>query len=208
MWLLVANMAGYPIGTPTIIGGKASGDFATVDSVVILLSCIRTLAKELSDWVRAPPTTTEAVWDRSKDVVVTMLPLEFMREGTSAGVPVFLALMKLFYGCRLKAGVAAIGVVSLCGYVLSVGSVVEKIKAALDFGAKLVLVPLSDMNDVAQGLTAARLLEVSFVDNVEEVLSCAIASQEGSQSFVQSNQFIVMIGSHCCCDGDVLSHMA
>jgi len=57
----------------------------------------------------------------SRDVRVMFIPFS-----QRASVAVFLALMKLFFGCTLRERVATTGLISLSGYILRIGFPTKK----------------------------------------------------------------------------------
>jgi ATP-dependent Lon protease len=93
------------------------------------------------------------------------------KDGPSAGVAMFLALVSLLKDSPVKADVAMTGEISLRGLVLPIGGVKEKTLAALRAGIKTVMLPRrneKDLDDVPQ--EAREKLEFVFLDRVEEAL--------------------------------------
>jgi len=97
------------------------------------------------------------------------------KDGPSAGVAMFLALVSLLAGKPVRADVAMTGEISLRGLVLPIGGVKEKVLAALRAGIKTVMLPKrneKDLEDVPE--EAREKLEFVLLENVEDALRCAM----------------------------------
>jgi ATP-dependent Lon protease len=93
------------------------------------------------------------------------------KDGPSAGVAMFLALVSLLTDTPVRADVAMTGEISLRGLVLPIGGVKEKTLAALRAGIKTVMLPRrneKDLDDVPQ--EARDRLQFVFLDRVEDAL--------------------------------------
>jgi ATP-dependent Lon protease len=96
------------------------------------------------------------------------------KDGPSAGIAVFSALVGLLSKRTLPADLAMTGEISLSGEVLPVGGIKEKLLAAHRYGVKRVLVPhnnLRDLDDLPESVRKS--LHVVGVRRVEEVLEAA-----------------------------------
>ena len=97
------------------------------------------------------------------------------KDGPSAGVAMFLALVSLLAGEPVRADVAMTGEISLRGLVLPIGGVKEKVLAALRAGIKTVMLPKRNEKDLEDVPEQARSqLEFVFLENVEDALDCAM----------------------------------
>ncbi len=93
------------------------------------------------------------------------------KDGPSAGVALFSALISLLSGKPVRATVAMTGEISLRGLVLPVGGIKEKVLAAYRAGLKTVLLPKRNERDWAEVPADARKkLNVVFIERVEQVL--------------------------------------
>jgi len=102
------------------------------------------------------------------------------KDGPSAGVAMFLALVSLLAGKPVRADVAMTGEISLRGLVLPIGGVKEKVLAALRAGIKTVMLPKrneKDLEDVPE--QARKQLEFVFLENIEDALACAMNLDAG-----------------------------
>jgi ATP-dependent Lon protease len=97
------------------------------------------------------------------------------KDGPSAGVAMFLALVSLHSGLPVRPDVAVTGEISLRGLVLPIGGVKEKTLAALRAGIKTVMLPKRNEKDLEDVPAAARQkLEFVFLEKVEEAVKTAI----------------------------------
>ena len=143
---------------------------------MVALDFIRLRANELCVWLKKPGMQP-ALRDRSSDVVIRLIPLEFLRHGASSGVAILLSLLKFYMGCRIKPNVAVTGVVSLVGWVLPIGKFVVKARAAFKYGAELVVAPAVNESEAKAGLTSEELSKVRFVSHVAELLQYTIEGE-------------------------------
>jgi ATP-dependent Lon protease len=97
------------------------------------------------------------------------------KDGPSAGVAMFIALISLLTGKPVRSDVAMTGEVSLRGLVLPIGGVKEKVLAALRAGIKTVMLPKRNEKDLDDVPAAARArLEFVLLERVEDAVACAI----------------------------------
>lgn len=97
------------------------------------------------------------------------------KDGPSAGITIFSALVSLITGKTVDANVAMTGEVTLSGAVLPVGGIKEKILAAHRAGIRKVLLPKENVPDLQDVPDDVRT-ELTFVpvENIEEVLKEAM----------------------------------
>ena len=97
------------------------------------------------------------------------------KDGPSAGVAMYLALVSLLMNRPVRSDVAMTGEISLRGVVLPIGGVKEKVLAALRAGIKTVMLPRKNEKDVEDVPADARArLEFVFLDRVEDAVKHAI----------------------------------
>lgn len=101
------------------------------------------------------------------------------KDGPSAGVAMFTALVSLFTGKNSRTDVAMTGEISLRGLVLPIGGIKEKSVAALRAGIKTVLLPRRNQKDV-EDIPANVRKELTFIwlDTVDDAISAALAHDE------------------------------
>jgi ATP-dependent Lon protease len=100
------------------------------------------------------------------------------KDGPSAGVAMFVALVSLFVDQPVHKDLAMTGEISLRGLVLPVGGIKEKVLAAMAAGVKRVMLPRrneKDLEDVP--LSARQQLEFIFLDDIEQAVREAIKPQ-------------------------------
>jgi ATP-dependent Lon protease len=97
------------------------------------------------------------------------------KDGPSAGVAMFLALISLLTDKPVRSDVAMTGEISLRGLVMPIGGVKEKVLAALRAGIGTVMLPKRNEKDLEDVPAEAReKLEFVFLERVEDALACAI----------------------------------
>jgi ATP-dependent Lon protease len=98
------------------------------------------------------------------------------KDGPSAGVALFTALVSLLTARRVRASVAMTGELSLRGLVLPVGGIKEKVLAAQAAGVRTVLLPARNEHDLRDVPESARAkLEFVFLETVDDALAAALA---------------------------------
>ncbi len=97
------------------------------------------------------------------------------KDGPSAGVAMFTALVSLLTDRCIRSDTAMTGEVSLRGLVLPVGGIKEKVTAAARAGIGTVLLPRRNEKDVGDIPAAARKdVRIRFVDTVDDAVEEAI----------------------------------
>jgi ATP-dependent Lon protease len=97
------------------------------------------------------------------------------KDGPSAGVAMFLALVSLLAAKPVRSDVAMTGEISLRGLVLPIGGVKEKTLAALRAGIRTVMLPKRNEKDLEDVPAEARQkLEFVFLEKVEDAIRTAI----------------------------------
>ena len=103
------------------------------------------------------------------------------KDGPSAGVSMYTALVSLLTHRTVRADLAMTGEISLRGLVLPIGGVKEKTIAAARAGIRTVLLPARnrrDLDDVPESVRAK--VEFRFVERVDEVIGFALAGGEAA----------------------------
>jgi ATP-dependent Lon protease len=97
------------------------------------------------------------------------------KDGPSAGITLFVALVSLLTGRRISKDVAMTGEISLRGLVLPVGGIKEKVLAAKRAGISCVLLPELNQRDMEEIPAAAReSIRFEFLKTVDEALALAL----------------------------------
>jgi ATP-dependent Lon protease len=103
------------------------------------------------------------------------------KDGPSAGVAMFLALISLLTGLPVRSDVAMTGEISLRGLVLPIGGVKEKTLAALRAGITTVMLPRRNEKDLEDVPAEARAkLEFVFLERVDDAVRAAIGELPGA----------------------------
>jgi ATP-dependent Lon protease len=115
-----------------------------------------------------------AIFERS-DIHIHVPAGAIPKDGPSAGVTMYTALVSLLKGRTVKQDVAMTGEISLRGLVLPVGGIKEKVLAALAAGIQTVILPSrnrKDFEDIPEG--ARSKLRFVWAERVEEVTAEAL----------------------------------
>jgi ATP-dependent Lon protease len=97
------------------------------------------------------------------------------KDGPSAGVTIFTALVSLLTGIRVRGDVAMTGEATLRGLVLPVGGIKEKVLAAHRAGTRRIILPernKKDLIDVPE--QAKKEMEFLFAHSMDDVLAWAL----------------------------------
>src|SRR5450432_410618 len=97
------------------------------------------------------------------------------KDGPSAGVTMFTALVSMLTGIRVRHDVAMTGEITLRGRVLPIGGLKEKVLAAHRAGIKRVIVPEKNKADLDEVPAEVKdSLEFIFASKMEQVLDAAL----------------------------------
>jgi ATP-dependent Lon protease len=114
------------------------------------------------------------LFDRS-DIHIHVPAGAIPKDGPSAGVAMFTALVSLLTGRTVKHDTAMTGEISLRGLVLPVGGIKEKVVAAARAGLKSVILPSRNEKDYEEIPEAARNdLRFVWAERVEQVIDAAL----------------------------------
>lgn len=103
------------------------------------------------------------------------------KDGPSAGVAMFMALVSLMTDRTIRSDTAMTGEISLRGLVLPVGGIKEKVIAAARAGIRRVMLPARnrrDYDDIPEEIR--RDLEFIWLERVEEAITSALEPAAGS----------------------------
>jgi ATP-dependent Lon protease len=109
------------------------------------------------------------------------------KDGPSAGITMFTALVSLLTGIRVRHDVAMTGELSLRGRVLPIGGIKEKVLAAHRAGIKRIILPERNKPDLEEIPREVRdELEFIVVSRLDEVLKAALEREpQPSQEWVE-----------------------
>jgi ATP-dependent Lon protease len=105
------------------------------------------------------------------------------KDGPSAGVAMFMALVSLMTERTIRSDTAMTGEISLRGLVLPVGGIKEKVVAAHSAGIKRVMLPARnrrDFEDIPE--VARREMEFVWLERVEEAVAAALEPKAAEKS--------------------------
>jgi ATP-dependent Lon protease len=117
------------------------------------------------------------------------------KDGPSAGITMFSAVVSLLLGCPVRGDIAMTGEISLRGRVLPVGGIKSKLLAAHRAGIREVLIPernRRDLDDIPAEVRAE--LKVTPVRTVEEVLASALLPPTASRDDSENGHAELAVG--------------
>jgi ATP-dependent Lon protease len=126
---------------------------------------------------------------RDQDVHIHVPAGAIPKDGPSAGVTIFTALVSLFTGRRVRPDTAMTGECTLRGRVLPVGGIKAKVLAAHRAGIKRVVLPTRcgrDLDEVPEEVRAE--IEVFLVDDMSEVIAAALEPEPSAVPTVFSRR--------------------
>jgi ATP-dependent Lon protease len=103
------------------------------------------------------------------------------KDGPSAGVTIFTALVSLFTGRRVRSDTAMTGEATLRGRVLPVGGIKAKVLAAHRAGLKHIILPAKcgrDLDEVPENVRAE--LTIDLVEDMSQVIEAALEKEPAS----------------------------
>jgi ATP-dependent Lon protease len=137
-----------------------------------------TLVKARAETLGVAPDLLE-----SSDVHIHVPAGAIPKDGPSAGVAMYVALVSLVTGRTVRSDTAMTGEISLRGLVLPIGGVKEKVIAAARAGITTVLLPERNRKDVEDVPESARkLVRFVFVARVEDAIAAALDDQPAAKT--------------------------
>ena len=100
------------------------------------------------------------------------------KDGPSAGVTMFTAILSLLTGKKVRPDVSMTGEITLRGHVLPVGGIKEKVLAAHRAGIKKIIMPAQNQRDLIDiPDTVKKKLEFVFAETVDQVAKAALSGK-------------------------------
>lgn len=144
------------------------------ESAQAALSLVKSRAEELG--------TDPDLFERS-DIHIHVPAGAIPKDGPSAGVAMFLALVSRLTDKTMPPDMAMTGEISLRGQVLPVGGIKEKATAAARAGIKTVLMPARNRRDLEEIPESARKqLEFVWLQHVDDALEAAFGFSKGEDA--------------------------
>jgi ATP-dependent Lon protease len=101
------------------------------------------------------------------------------KDGPSAGVAMYMALVSLLSGRSVRSDTAMTGEISLRGLVLPVGGIKEKVVAAARSGITRVLLPARNRRDVSDIPEDVRnRIEIVWIERVDQAIAAAFVKSD------------------------------
>ena len=153
------------------------------DSVHVALAVVGSRVEELSQWLDRPIAVAGGSLEHPDwDVHIGLPGSDSKKDGYSGGLAMLIALVGLTFGMDVVEGVALTGEVDLCGRVLDVGDVGQKIMGAHRLGMDKFIIPEESFNKLEVASFSADLqafitTKVIPVSNILQALSHCFAGE-------------------------------
>lgn len=139
------------------------------ESARAALSYIRSMATELK---------IDSEVFKKNDIHIHVPAGSIPKDGPSAGITIFTALLSLLTNRSVCSDVAMTGEITLRGLILPVGGIKEKVLAAHRAGIKKVILPEKNQKDLEEIPEEIRKkLEIDFVTEMEHVTKLALSNE-------------------------------
>lgn len=138
---------------------------------------IKESAKAAVSYIRANADKYRVDKDfyKTKDIHIHFPEGAIPKDGPSAGVTMFTALVSALSGCKVKSSVAMTGEITITGRVLPIGGLREKTMAAYIEGIKTVIVPEANKSDLEKiDDKVKEKINFVFASNADDVLKVAL----------------------------------
>jgi ATP-dependent Lon protease len=138
---------------------------------------------------RAPQFGIDAAGFEKTDIHVHVPAGAIPKDGPSAGVAMFLALVSLMTERAARSDTAMTGEISLRGLVLPVGGIKEKVVAAARAGITRVMLPARNRKDCEDiPAEVRRAVELIWLENVDDAVTAGLGSAEARTSGERQRQ--------------------
>jgi ATP-dependent Lon protease len=128
---------------------------------------------------RAPDLLIDLSVFEKSDVHIHVPAGAIPKDGPSAGVAMFMALVSMLTGRTTRNDTAMTGEISLRGLVLPIGGVKEKVLAAVRAGITTVMLPARNRKDLEDVPDAAREhVQFVWLERVEDAVGTALEPAE------------------------------
>jgi ATP-dependent Lon protease len=127
---------------------------------------------------RAEPLGIDVLLFEKSDIHVHVPAGATPKDGPSAGVAMFTALVSLLTGRTVRGDTAMTGEISLRGLVLPVGGIKEKVAAAARAGITRVLLPArnrKDLDDISA--EARKRVELVWIEDADQAIGAALTGE-------------------------------
>lgn len=112
------------------------------------------------------------------DIVAHLPSGAVFKDGPSAGVTLFTALLSAYIGFKVNCTVAMTGEVDLYGQVLAIGGLKSKIMAAIKNGIKKVLIPEANKKDIKKLELPENAIEIVTCSNVDDLMGHVFSTED------------------------------
>ena len=136
-----------------------------------------------------------------KDISRYDIHIQFLQtyegvEGDSASISTAIAVLSAMEGIEVDQSVAMTGSLSVRGEVLPVGGITAKVEAALEAGAKKVIIPKANEGDVYIDREKRKRIEIIPVSNIIEVLVHSLRNGPEKERLIAEMRGMMSVPEH------------
>ena len=178
---------------------EVGGDLLTIETASVIgkgkLTFTGSLGDVMKESIQAAMTVVRARAEKlginsefheKRDIHIHVPDGATPKDGPSAGIAMCTALVSCLTGNPVLADVAMTGEISLCGKVLPIGGLKEKLLAAHRGGIKTVLIPKDNVKDLEEiPDNVKENLAIHAVETIDEVLGLALENPPEGIEFVK-----------------------
>ncbi len=195
----VFNMSGYAVGKVNGLAVMGDGSSGLIMPIVseVTPSSSKSEGKliatgKLGEIAKEAVENVSAVIKKhiGRDVSMYDIHVQFLQtyegvEGDSASISVAVAVISAMEGIPIDQSAAMTGSLSVRGEVLPVGGVTAKVEAAIEAGARKVLIPSANAGDVYLDADKRKKIEIVPVSTIVDVLEHALKEGDRKKKLVK-----------------------
>ena len=140
---------------------------------------IRLHSNQLCEWLQCPGDRAHAIRHNTRSIFIRLIEEDMKRSGPSCGSAIFVALLSLLTGCKVKPRIAMTGQITPTGLTLAIGDPDFKTKAAEWAGADVIVLPEENRGHIKVAVQEGRVKGsiCSYSSNVLDVMEQSIEGQ-------------------------------
>jgi Lon-like ATP-dependent protease len=177
-----SNMAEYSGIVLPIVAEVAPSQ--SKKGTIVATGQLGTIAKEAVDNISAVIKKYTMTDISQKDIHIQFIGTYDGVEGDSASITIATAVISAMEDIPIDQTIAMTGSLSVRGKVLPIGGVTAKLEAAAQAGIRKAIIPKENGKDVMIETKYYDMLEIMTVENLRDVLECALVDCEKKEQYL------------------------